>query len=260
MTEDWVDTGKTTSMDNFTRFGIPNTQLAPLRTAISEGRLQRLDPVACVDAYLVAFQSDRSDVVLIADAQNNSAVNFGAKITDSNARFDLDRQDRCGQRHSYQWVCRQYDPTAGSTFECHPPCDQFRERLRSDARAGVWAPYDNRTVQHCYSLPSGEHCKLQFSTKLIYTIVVLNLVKAVLMFLCAFGWKSEPPLLTVGDAICSFLQRPDLQTEDMCLYTKDAMQSVSRGYYEPLLQVFDGTRRSKARSASGSKWTAVVLL
>ena len=55
-----------------------------------------------------------------------------------------------------------------------------------------------------------------FSPTLLLIVTVMNLLKFIVMVIAAFGIRA-PLLMTTGDAITSFLELPDAQTENMCL-------------------------------------------
>jgi hypothetical protein len=75
-------------------------------------------------------------------------------------------------------------------------------------------------VDYCLSERAEEHCKLQFVPAIAILVTILNLCKAILIFYVAFGTTStEEPLLTMGDAVASFLEEEDHTTKDMCLLT-----------------------------------------
>ena len=74
-------------------------------------------------------------------------------------------------------------------------------------------------IRYCLSVPVDEHCKLQFSLAIMIAVIICNLIKAVCMSVIV--WKQDPePLVTLGDAISSFLDRPDLTTAGNCLVGK----------------------------------------
>ncbi|KAK0372027.1 hypothetical protein CLIM01_10616 [Colletotrichum limetticola] len=65
------------------------------------------------------------------------------------------------------------------------------------------------------------HRKLLFSSTLCWTVTAFNFAKGVLMLFVAFGMGEEDPLMTIGDAVTSFLEDQDESTADMCLKSKD---------------------------------------
>jgi hypothetical protein len=52
----------------------------------------------------------------------------------------------------------------------------------------------------------------------------MQIVKAGLMFYVAFNMRDEP-LLTMGDAVASFLEKEDPTTKQMCLSTLEDFKS-----------------------------------
>ena len=71
-------------------------------------------------------------------------------------------------------------------------------------------------IQYCLSVREEARCKLQFSPVIMTVIIICNLTKTVCMITVA--WKQDPePLVTLGDAISSFLDRPDVSTGGNCV-------------------------------------------
>jgi hypothetical protein len=94
-----------------------------------------------------------------------------------------------------------------------------------DVKANVnkWAPL-GQVIDHCMAEKVEKHCKLPFSFHIAALVIVLNFAKAVIMCLAVFGVR-ETPLMTLGDAISSFLQRPDVYTEGMCMVSKQELMA-----------------------------------
>lgn len=62
-----------------------------------------------------------------------------------------------------------------------------------------------------------ENCQLLYSPPICIIISLAASVKVVAMFLAARVSRSRsPPLLTVGDAVASFMTRPDPTTKGVC--------------------------------------------
>lgn len=79
--------------------------------------------------------------------------------------------------------------------------------------------HDGRKLEYCLAermAPRG--CTLQYSSTMFIVVILCNAVKAVCMLLTLY-YKKDTPLMISGDAIASFLQRPDLHTKDQCLTT-----------------------------------------
>jgi len=96
----------------------------------------------------------------------------------------------------------------------------------------------------------------------LYTVIVINVIKALLMSFVLLRLNgNDTPLVTIGDAIKSFLERPDPWTEDCCL--------MSRRNVDALLKVPElrGNQRYQPRnrepwfgSVSKRRWIFSILL
>ena len=93
-------------------------------------------------------------------------------------------------------------------------------KLEEQARA--WDPgyRESLPVQYCYSQRVEEHCSVQFSVVIMSIVIMANAVKSVCMFLTLWRQK-QPPLVTLGDAIQSFLRLSDPTTAHQCLASKN---------------------------------------
>lgn len=201
------------------------------------GQLIPLSPQDCFRAYSRPFQSTHSSLLLVTPDQQVgeparrvvSAPRPGSPEREIQASLDF----ACGRRPAYQWVCSQF-PTAappnpsfdnvntGGLFSgnlsrlatsstqngaCPAPCDDFLAAISANVTS-QWRPFNVSSVSSCHARASRERCKLMFSPLLSVIVTILNLLKAGLMF--AVAWRrTEPPLLTVGDAIASFLETTD---------------------------------------------------
>lgn len=81
---------------------------------------------------------------------------------------------------------------------------------------GTTHSYGIYSLDGCLSQKLEERCQLLYNPPICVTIIACAIVKVVCMFLAARLDREEPPLLTVGDAVASFLTRPDPTTAGMC--------------------------------------------
>jgi hypothetical protein len=86
-----------------------------------------------------------------------------------------------------------------------------------------WAPYE-RPLKYCMVEQVPEICKLQFSFLIATIVVVSNLVKVAVIGWLLVRFSSFNPLVTLGDAVASWLQRPDPETRDRCLQSRYRIQ------------------------------------
>jgi hypothetical protein len=77
----------------------------------------------------------------------------------------------------------------------------------------------NYEIDHCYSHPVEEQCTLQYSFIILLVVISCDVLKLVAM-ISTLIWVSEKPLAIVGDAIASFMERPDPHTSGRCLLSQ----------------------------------------
>ncbi|KAK0707103.1 hypothetical protein B0T26DRAFT_756492 [Lasiosphaeria miniovina] len=85
--------------------------------------------------------------------------------------------------------------------------DQLRG-IRSDAAAWEFPFASNHSVTYCLSKPEEEHCRVNFSILFAAIVVAANAAKATVLIMTLL-YTPDEPLLVLGDAISSFLARPD---------------------------------------------------
>lgn len=97
-------------------------------------------------------------------------------------------------------------------------------------------------------------------------VIVFNIVKASVLL---YMWLeiSEAPLLTIGDAIASFLRRPDPYARTGCLLAGAEVRSIDRSTSATMKQkilqgpkIFGGKRKRWGSAASGRRWTFGVIV
>jgi hypothetical protein len=191
-------------------------------------KLERLENAACQRAYAQDFQTIRQNVLLVVDKitpQSNSDspngfLNIFPNASESSEWIDYNYQ------HSYiygsceyQWICQQYSTPNQLSYQCNEP-GMFK-RVQDNA---TWIPFGNQ-VQECFSEIIPEDCRVHTSIHIMGIVIVLNILKTLVLVYAAFGIK-ESPLLTIGDAIATFLANPDPNTKNMCLVTKPQLDKL----------------------------------
>ena len=208
--------------------------------------LQQLSNADCIGNYAEMIQTYRRNVLLVAaDDKFPPADQFGINasyIYGVSQVLARDAGDPIGATRVYDWICSN-DPlgndnidTTGSKKGCTALVDNLKKVpeswkvkhfYRENGIESIYDKYDvlhwspNITrgpfdVQYCLSEPAEQQCKLQFTLPIAILVTILNLFKAVLIFYTAFATKEEP-LMTMGDAVVSFLEKEDLTTKGMCL-------------------------------------------
>ncbi|RDW67478.1 uncharacterized protein DSM5745_09344 [Aspergillus mulundensis] len=90
-------------------------------------------------------------------------------------------------------------------------------------------------IQYCLSLPDEQRCQLGFTPPTCLIVITCNIIKLVCMFLARRDDRDDP-LLTVGDAISSFLTRPDPTTKDAGLLSVTRIRNNAFDWHESYVQ------------------------
>jgi hypothetical protein len=225
-----------------------------MHSAARRGELDRLDNLACIDEYAQALQTQRRNLLLVV-ASNTS-------LTPPSGRFNgtdiyaaeqysvpgiLDGIDT----DPYEWICLQSLSANADT-----PCMDYLPEIRKDPAS--WAPLGD-TVDYCLSERSPpDQCSLRFTKYIAILVTVLNLLKAAVMCYVALGIK-ENPVMTMGDAVASFLEKRDLTTRDMCLLSmRDARHRG--GYFRVGPKQFEHKGHLWKDVVSKERWWTCFLL
>lgn len=191
---------------------------------------QRLDTTACIETYSSQFVSDHRNVLLVTDI-SNATNSFLDGYTHQPDNFD-----------TFWWMC-------GSSYYYSSAICTTSVALKyaSDWKVGQY----DLPVQYCLAEPFPDHCKLEVSIGILVVVAVCNLAK-VLCTLAAFRLVRPSPLITVGDAIASFLTNADQTTTQNCLLSK---RDVQRGKWkqDPAPTQWHGSEENTVRRAAGRR-------
>ncbi|KXX74328.1 hypothetical protein MMYC01_209950 [Madurella mycetomatis] len=223
---------------------LQTSSMEAMYRAALDGRLERLDRDACFDAYASNFQSTRGDLLLVqpgTDLPTNGpyASSMGLEHFTSG----------CAGNQAYDWMC-------SGLYYNSETCSDRIPWLRDDLAR--WTPYGH-PVKECYSLPTTERCKLLFSPTLCWVVTMLNLLKALLMLTAALSTDTKP-LLTVGDAVASFMRAPDESTRGLCLTSKNDIVESGGSWRESRRLLSEFRRRRKFATAGVGRWALCLLL
>ena len=92
------------------------------------------------------------------------------------------------------------------------------------------------SVDHCLSQKVEEKCQLLFSLPICLTVILCNTVKIACMLMAAHDDRKEI-FLRVGDAVSSFLTRPDPTTENRCLWSKKDITIFGPKYLKSIIDL-----------------------
>lgn len=140
-------------------------------------------------------------------------------------------------------------------------CYQRIDDIKSDPEN--WQPLGYK-AKSCHSERVEPRCSLYASLPIFYAISGCNLVKLLIMLFVAFGLR-EAPLITIGDAVASFLDSPDSTTQNLCLLSKKAVTTKkiwepNRAFIQPLAAQEECYRWSSAVSTRRWVLGTIILL
>jgi hypothetical protein len=216
--------------------------------------LERLSPSQCISSYAHDIITSRGDLILVLDSKNGGGATH---------EFYYHFQE-C-ETDSYQWICAQdgqnsceVDWVDGHIIHSAPRCQNRLDGVSSNSSG--WMPGNSEfKVDHCWSRRVPEKCRLQFSLHLAVVVLVLNAAKAFLMCMTAFG-ATEPPMLTVGDAIASFLANPEPHTEGMSLVSKEDVVKEKKLENLKRPRIFHATQTRWFKAASKTRWIMCIMM
>ncbi|PUU76462.1 hypothetical protein B9Z19DRAFT_990571 [Tuber borchii] len=168
------------------------------------GRYEDLTPSQCAKRYNADFLSTNRNLFLITSHTSNATQNDTL----------LDWIDYSAVSPS-RWIC--YDNPQGVSQngrQCNP-----NELVSNVTRGLPWKINRTRVglieISGCKGERTAEKCKVQFSLGIMIAVICCNLVKACAMIMTV-ARSREPTLVTLGDAIDSFLRISDPTTMGIC--------------------------------------------
>ena len=209
----------------------------------NQSSLQRLEPLACLEIYSAPIISTYSDLFIVSTYPNfnNSLIALQQEV-DSGLISSSYRDTEIAFDHSCRisgldyCILKTTDPCIGIFANDSSPC--------------VY-------IQHCLSERVNECCKLQFSLVITIFVIMCNLIKTICIGTIA--WKQDPePLVTLGDAISSFLDRPDVTTEGNCITGRTRFETIKP--WESISSIWEPKRLRWFRAASLRRWLVCNIL
>ena len=205
-----------------------------------------LTPSECTKLYNTDFVSNHRNLFLI--------TNHASNTTHNNTLLDMIHvQVRNDVASPSSWMCNcnevglhQIYKPAGSS--CNPS-----ELTSNVARGLPWrvelTTWEEVEIGGCKSERTVEKCKVQFSLGIMIVVICCNLVKACCMVMAVVRSR-EPTLVTLGDAVDSFLEIPDPTTMGICFADRQFIKREWRRGWRT------GPRQWKQKGAQ-RWWTSV---
>jgi len=205
-----------------------------MHAAAMNGSLVKFDVADCMAQYASVFVSKARNVLLVT----NSPANY----TYEDDVISFNPGDTLSSQIPYSWICGEtfnpeengYDVWDDSPYRSHRAVCTLEAAI---ARASNWTVGDDAgTIAYCLVQVTPEECSLRFSFPIMLIVIAANIVKLIVITLVLVTHKT-PTLVTVGDAIASFLERPDPYTAGRCLATReDILKSRGQWTMQPAKQ------------------------
>lgn len=245
---------------NYTYPTSPDTTNAVQKYQKNQTALEKLENEACLKVYTAPIISRYSDVFLVTTYSNSTnSLLFWAVSKDLNLIIDGSSSAIKACLPSFSYGCDLPVHTFANPQNWSIGDQQVFSPINGEgytATETVSIP-DGTRLQYCLSNPVEEHCKLQFSLAIMVIVIISNVVKTVCMSVIA--WKQDPePLVTLGDAIASFLDRPDMTTAGNCIVEKTRFEE-SRSWSWHTSR-WDARRLRWFRAASPRRWVICNIL
>ncbi|CAH0046098.1 unnamed protein product [Clonostachys solani] len=217
------------------------TAIEGLQDRVMNGdRYERLSNNDCIKEYAKDTVESRGDVILVVDPpencltlQYNDAISDAASvhyynpecgnitstslyaIETSTQNFQSSAGDYRTNRH--YWICSQYayypmnDTDILSELCSH---GAWKKQLDADP----WM-VKGAKVNYCLSDKLPDKCRFKVAINLLYVVIAFNVAKiAIVDILIATKLINDDPIVTIGDAVASFIESPDPSTTGMCLW------------------------------------------
>ena len=176
---------------------------------------------ACIKIYMQDYLTANSNVLAVTSALNE----FSSLLNYTYPAYLYPQED------NNLWLCGD-----SVSIIFYGTCDT--SAILAEAANWTIGIEDNDfPIQYCLSQPVEGYCTLQFSLWIIVIVIICNITKLACMMMLLLRQQAKP-LVTLGDAVESFLETPDPTTGNMCLADKSEFSakkpwSAASDTYEP---------------------------
>ncbi|KAH8834595.1 hypothetical protein DL96DRAFT_1522330 [Flagelloscypha sp. PMI_526] len=259
-----------TKNQTFRTYEIPS--LESIQANVSQ--YQRLENRDCIIAYTQRILPDRSSVILVtSDTPRDDS--FASRFNNScqNPRADLIQPGPAVIETYFPWTyCHQntslfsyvhwvapmsnydvpFDWICGYVLDCN----QRSRELRNSA--STWA-VNGFNVDYCLSQKQESQCSFNAAISLLVVVIVFNVFKIAAMAYTLYALQDKP-LITIGDAVESFLVRKDSSTSGKHLLTAEKVRAGAKFSKEISEPLEDDIKHHDVklrwwRSASKARWS-----
>ncbi|KAF5589176.1 hypothetical protein FPANT_6391 [Fusarium pseudoanthophilum] len=221
VSEDFLDGARftlpsVTTTSNYTYLvngeSTPNRTIRSIKSSLNEESWERLEFQDCMRRYndLEVLMLNHRHVIMVMSNQNNTPSSQWTRenvVKVNNGWYDFDEPNSL-------WFAGRYNRLRDSRGLITNSTDNNTVPgyyMQLDPDTGVihmneteYKPaFQTMRVDYCLSERFDAPCRLSIANPL-------------LLIVCIISWSTEDPLMTVGDAISSFIAKPDTCTKRMC--------------------------------------------
>ena len=220
------------------------SRLDTLRELSSNNALKKLSGEKCIRQYGTGFSPKYKDLLAVSATSN---------ITNSLLYFDMGNGPPRPRQDISSWYCSfaydsedcDFEKAAKSAHDWKIPGIGFPNAMLHDY-----------PIDYCLCREkTNDRCMLQFSLPFMLIVIVCNMVKTIC--LSSTVMQESHPLVTLGDAIASFLNKPDAATKNICLADKSFFQ---KGGWQEKTITWKSERRRWFQAASKRRWLVCNVL
>ena len=191
-------------------------------------------------------------IVVIKDPPTNQGSLF--KVADNEFPEKI-----ASSYNPFSWICDNPNVVNQTDACCENqwgfiPCSKITPKLLDIADQWSTGGFE---VDHCLSETVESQCHLHFSLILMCVVLGFNVLKVIGIAYVTF-WLGESPIITVGDALQSFIRHQDPTTEGMCLASHSSIVASSRLGYKSMPMRYDPRQHRFYESATWKQWAFLL--
>lgn len=246
---------------------LPDSSLS-LPSIFKQGNVTWLEHASKIQQLAMGHNLTQLDVKKCIEEYQKSALTYGDLVVISEkVNLTEVKKPRPGGygigEDPTDWMCK-HNTSTQSDSDCTKALARLEENkkiqnIQNPLPELPWPPF-GETAKYCLSERIPEACTMKFLPELAWIVVGCNIIKlAVLIYVHIHSKSSQPPLLTIGDAISSFLLEPDRTTTGLNSMSRKETNWWREGT-SPASIPFNIRRQKWAASVSGRRWLLTVTL
>ena len=227
--------------------------------------LRRLETGECIERYSTDIQGRWTNLVIVVDS-NITATQCGIPFNQSHPLLFLYETYGIFRSPSYHCNGETAHPALVRPNQLYIPIGATV--YKGDTRDYSFPAIYPTHIDYCLAMESPEICKLGFSLPILIIVSISDAIKFLAM-VCTLKTVTASHIVTLGDAIASFLLVPDECTIGRCMRGIDMFKKTPYRFALTISPKVFTTHDAKAKKAnyviwfravSARRWISVLLL